>query len=78
MWYVILPYPQAAIWNIRHCKLKQQLCGHVGAVFTVDLNEKAKVAYTGSGDKVNISIDNVVTVYHPDNQTMGGSQWTMY
>ena len=46
---------QAAIWNVRHCKLKQQLYGHAGSVFTVDLDEKAKIAYTGSGDKVIIS-----------------------
>ena len=57
-WYTIIEYVvcnfilQAAIWNIRHCKLKQQLCGHAGAVFSVDLDEKAKIAYTGSGDKV--------------------------
>ena len=55
--YTITEYvvcnPQAAVWNIRHCKLKQQLCGHAGAVFTVDLDEKGKIAYTGSGDKVN-------------------------
>ena len=44
---------QAVMWNIRHCKLKRQLCGHAGAVFAVDLDEKAKLAYTGSGDKVN-------------------------
>ena len=52
MWYVTLPHTQAVVWNIRHCKLKQQLCGHAGAVFAVDLDEKAKLAYTGSGDKV--------------------------
>ena len=53
MWYVIYPVTrQAVIWNIRHCKLKQQLCGHTGAVFTVDTDKKAKLAYTGSGDRV--------------------------
>ena len=48
-----LAHTQALIWNIRHCKLKQQLFGHAGAVFAVDLYGKAKLAYTGSGDKVN-------------------------
>ena len=46
------PTHQAVVWDIRHCKLKQQLVGHDGAVFAVDLDEKAKIAYTGSGDRV--------------------------
>ena len=81
MWYNIT-HTQAVIWNVRHCKLKQQLCGHAGAVFGVDLDEKAKLAYTGSGDKVN-TVHVVVYVctmeyYSSDNQTMGDSQWSLY
>ena len=51
MWYAICT--QAVVWNIRRCKLKHQLYGHTGAVFAVDLDDKARLAYTGSGDKVN-------------------------
>lgn len=86
MEYVVcnfIPHLQAVICNIRHCKLKQQLCGHTGAVFAVDLDEKAKLAYTGSGDKVNhcsVLILHAWLQFHliTDNQAMGGSHWTMY
>ena len=87
-WYTIIEYVvcnftlQAAIWNIRHCKLKQQLYGHAGAVFSVDLDEKAKIAFTGSGDKVMLSLldCNVHSrsAYYSDNQTVGGSQRTLH
>lgn len=74
------PILQAVLWNIRHCKLKHQLCGHAGAVFAVELDEKAKLAYTGSGDRVNASPLYVLTirVYHSDDKTMGGTQWTVH
>ena len=53
MWYVMLPPRPCMVWNIRHCKLKQKLCGHTGAVFAVDCDEKTKLAYAGSENKVN-------------------------
>ena len=44
--------PQAVIWDIRHCSLVRRLEGHQGAVFAVDLDNPARVAFTASGDKV--------------------------
>lgn len=64
------------IWNIRHCKLKRQLCGHAGAVFAVDLDEKAKLAYTGSGDKVNNTTFSIVHVCSYNGQTI--RQWEVH
>ena len=83
MEYVVcntITHTQAVVWNIRHCKLKQQLSGHAGAVFAVDLDEKAKLAYTGSGDKVNTVHVVYVRImeYCLDNQTMGDSHRSLH
>jgi len=43
---------QAVIWDIRHCRLVRRLEAHQGAVFAVDLDDPARVAFTASGDKV--------------------------
>ena len=40
------------MWNIRQCKYIHHLCGHTGAVFSVDIDDGIRMAYTGSGDKV--------------------------
>ena len=44
-------------------------------MFAVDLDEKAKLAYTGSGDKVNTLhvVYAPIMEYSLDNQTMGDS-----
>ena len=49
------PLLQAVVWDIRHCALVRRLEGHRGAVFAVDLDSLARIAFTASGDKVEYS-----------------------
>ena len=49
------PLLQAVVWDIRHCALVWRLEGHRGAVFAVDLDSLARIAFTASGDKVEYS-----------------------
>ena len=43
---------QAVLWSVRHCRYQRQLLGHKGAVFAADLDSKAALCCTASGDKV--------------------------
>ena len=43
---------QAILWSIRHCRYQRQLLGHKGAVFAADLDSRAALCCTASGDKV--------------------------
>ena len=51
------------VWNIRHCSPTHLLEGHTGAVFAVELDGSAQLAYTGSGDKVTPSLLVLVHVH---------------
>ena len=50
----LLPPLQAILWNIRHCRFQRQLLGHKGAVFAADLDSRAALSCTASGDKVRV------------------------
>ncbi len=52
---------QAKIWNLRHCRLKSTLVGHVSAIFSVDFDQESGVVFTGSADKVRNNITPIYT-----------------